>query len=319
MGSQVNSGKAFEYSLFISFIQLFKNNSIAFETIEDKAFLKAKEAYLGFSDIERASYDNASLKAIRFLPNIEPWLLNPNSQKDKIKLRIASDREGQKGDVRDVIVVRDEVNWEIGISAKNRHRAVKHSRLSQTIDFGKDWLGLKCSNEYFLEIEPIFSHLSRIRKSVPSTTWNSLGDTKEKYYQLVLIAFKEELIRLNESHSGVVPKMLIKYLIGNEDFYKVIREERKVEIQAFNLDGKLNQSAKSIRPKDRIPKIKYPSRIIDLGFKKEKSNTLILILDEGWQFSFRIHSASSKVESSFKLDINLISTPSTLFTQHLFV
>jgi hypothetical protein len=32
--------------------------------------------------------------------------------------------------------------WEIGVSAKNNHNAVKHSRLSSDIDFGK-WLNIK--------------------------------------------------------------------------------------------------------------------------------------------------------------------------------
>ena len=45
----------------------------------------------------------------------------------------------------------------------------------------------------------------------------------------------------------------------------------------------------------------------------------MMVLDEGWQISFRIHYASSLLETSLKFDINLIGNPPILFTQHLFV
>lgn len=77
-----------------------------------------------------------SSAAINFLVDIEPRLSNSISPKDTLQLEIVSDSEGQSGDVRDVLAIRLLQKWEIGISAKNNHRAVKHSRLSQKIDFG---------------------------------------------------------------------------------------------------------------------------------------------------------------------------------------
>jgi len=52
-------------------------------------------------------------------------------------LEIVSDLQGQSGDVRDVLAIRSLQKWEIGVSAKNNHRAVKHSRLSNDINFGE--------------------------------------------------------------------------------------------------------------------------------------------------------------------------------------
>ncbi len=43
-----------------------------------------------------------------------------------------------------------------------------------------------------------------------------------------------------------------------------------------------------------------------------------MVLDEGWQISFRIHNASTLIEPSLKFDIQLIGNPPVLFTQHLF-
>lgn len=36
-------------------------------------------------------------------------------------------------------------------------------------------------------------------------------------------------------------------------------------------------------------------------------------MDNGWQISFRIHNASSKVEPSLKFDVELIGQPTGLF------
>lgn len=75
--------------------------------------------------------------AVNFLLDMEPRLSNGINDKDILQLEIVSDREGQSGDVRDVLAIRSSQNWEIGISAKNNHRAVKHSRLSNNINFGE--------------------------------------------------------------------------------------------------------------------------------------------------------------------------------------
>ena len=52
--------------------------------------------------------------------------------------------------------------------------------------------------------------------------------------------------------------------------------------------------------------------------KSGSYNTLNMILDGGWEISFRIHNASTKVEKSLKFDIKLLGNPPILFTQHLF-
>lgn len=51
---------------------------------------------------------------------------------------------------------------------------------------------------------------------------------------------------------------------------------------------------------------------MNLEFKPDSNNTLELYLDRGWQFTFRIHNASSKVESSLKFDIQIIGMPTSI-------
>ena len=260
---------------------------------------------------------NASF-SVNFLIDIEPRLSHGISDKDILQLEIASDKMGQKGDVRDVLFIRSVQKWEIGISAKNNHRALKHSRLSGRLDFGKEWVGTPCSKVYFDEISPIFKNLKALRSTDKNIKWDDVfSDKLNEIYIPILESFRKEMLLLQNKDKNEFASKLVSYLVGRNDFYKLIKSKNKLEIQAFNMYGTLNQSFNKIKPKATVSRLKLPSRLIELSFKKGHENTLLAYFDEGWQISFRIHSASSKVESSLKFDINLISSPHTLFVNHI--
>lgn len=319
MAIQTKTGKAFEYALLKEFYDRLKkpNNNVV--VIDNEPFKTAKSCFESFSEDEQGLYSLVSSAAINFLVDIEPRLLNGINPKDTLQLEIVSDSEGQSGDVRDVLAIRLLQKWEIGISAKNNHRAVKHSRLSQKIDFGKKWVGIPCSKDYFNEIKPIFDFLSNLKIKDKNAQWTSIPDMHEKIYVPLLNAFRTELLRLDKANPSLIPQRLVEYLIGNKDFYKVIKGNNKVEIQAYNLHGTLNQPFGKIIPKARIQKLKLPTRLIEIVYEENSKTTLTVSLNEGWQISFRIHNASSRVEPSLKFDINLISAPHTLFNNHIFI
>ena len=199
--------------------------------------------------------------------------------------------------MRDVIVYNTALSQEIGISAKNRHWAVKHSRLSEQIDFGSDWFGVRCSSNYFHTIVPIFRELhSRKRRN---EKWRDIPNKKQLYYMPVLQAFHTEMSELFEHSPDQVARGLVRYLLGRYDFYKVIKENGNVSIMSFNIGGTLKWGS-------RIP---LPTRIIEISMKPRSETTLIMTFDQGWQISFRIHNASTKVEPSLKFDINIIGLP----------
>lgn len=66
---------------------------------------------------------------------------------DELELKIQSDGKGKEGDVdvRDVLIIRRGIEWEIGLSVKHNHFAVKYSRMSKNLDFGSKWYGIECS------------------------------------------------------------------------------------------------------------------------------------------------------------------------------
>jgi HaeIII restriction endonuclease len=319
IASQTINGKAFEYALLKEFLERLKAVTTV-SVVESDPYKTALKCFLSFEEKEQSHYTLVASFAVNFLLDIEPRLSNGISDKDILQFEIVSDKEGQTGDVRDVLAIRSLQKWEIGISAKNNHRAVKHSRLSNDIDFGQKWLGFPCSAEYFKEVKPIFDNLAKLRTASKATQkWDTLGDYHTSVYVPILDAFKKELLRLDKENPGVVAEHLIEYLIGNQDFYKVIKGSNKVEIQAYNLHGTLNLSFENVKPKAKVPRLKLPNRLIEVVYQENSKTTLLVTLNEGWQISFRIHNASSRIEPSLKFDINLVSAPHSLFTNQLFI
>ena len=155
MATQVINGKAFEYALLVELHQrLDKITKVSIT--ENDPYRTSKGFFESFREQEQDEFRITASASVNFLLDIEPRLSHGIDESDILALELVTDQRGQSGDVRDVIMIRSSQEWEIGISAKNNHRAVKHSRLSHKIDFGEKWLGIPCSETYFDEINPIF-------------------------------------------------------------------------------------------------------------------------------------------------------------------
>lgn len=315
--TQTITGKAFEYALLKAFFDRLTDKTQV-QIVESDPYHTAHDCFHSISEQEQSSDMLAASFAVNFLIDLEPRLYGAMESEDILQLELLPDSAGEDGDVRDVLAIRFAQHWEIGVSAKHNHRAVKHPRLSATIDFGDKWLGLPCSAVYMSTMKRIFDPLAeRQKESNRRAKWSELGDYQKSVYLPVLNAFVEEIRRFEISYPGEIATRLVKYLIGQKDFYKVIKQKGKVEVQAYNLHGSLNQSAGTIRPKAKVPQLRLPRRILDVSLEEGKQTTLLFIMDEGWQMSFRIHNASSRIEPSLKFDINLTSAPHTLFVNQL--
>ena len=316
-GEQVKNGKAFEYSLAYQYYESLKTKGIHVELVENSALQVARDFYNSFSVEKKEEFNIAASQTIDTMVKIEPGLFSQRDRTDKLMIALQNDSEGAVGDVRDVIFRRVRPSWEIGFSAKNNNDAVKHSRLSRILDFGREWLGCPCSAQYWSEIRPIFTFLGEHE----GHTFNSLGEEKvTKVYKPLLIAFRNELMRIYNNNERI-PEKLIRYLIGNYSFYKIIKDDshNMVIVKAFNINNELNKTVNGVKAQYKTPPINLPSRIVEFDFKiGAEDNTLDMILDKGWEISFRIHNASSKIEQSLKFDIRLLGNPPILFTQHLF-
>ena len=317
MGSQTQNGKAFEYACVIALYNALKDK-VRIEIEESKQLYTAENFFEKLDESVKIKYLLAANAATKIIFRLEPQLEN---EKEFIPLYISvqSDAEGIRGDVRDVVCMRKQNQWQLGISCKHNHHAVKHSRLSDKIDFGKEWFDIPCSEDYFDEIIPIFQELREIREKSKENTpilWAEIENKAEHFYKPILNAFLTELNRLSNCHKDV-PEKLIRYLLGKHDFYKVITDDsrRTTRVEAYNLSGTLNYPSNSVKSIVKIDKVKLPTRFYHTGFKSESNNTIEVVCDEGWTISMRIHNASSRVEPSLKFDVQLVSTPSNIHTQ----
>lgn len=318
-GQQVRNGKSFEYALASQYVQVLSAMGVKVQLVENDALKVAKDYYDEFPEQEKMQFNVAARQTIDTMIKIEPGLTKPNGMLDMLKVRLSADGDGETGDVRDVVFNRDYPVWEIGFSAKNNNDAVKHSRLSSVLDFGNSWVGVPCSQAYWDEIQPIFEYCSLKKKE--HIKWDDLGiDKVERIYKPLLAAFRRELLYINENNANI-PQKLVEYLIGKYPFYKIIKDDANnlVIVKAFNIEGGLNKAMGGVRTRYKVPRVNLPTRIVEFDYMRGREDTTLdMILDGGWEISFRIHNASKYVETSLKFDIQLQGNPPVLFTQHLF-
>lgn len=226
-------------------------------------------------------------------------------------LEFQKDETGESGDVRDIVIRRDDIKWEIGLSIKHNHAAVKHSRLSHVLDFGNEWYGIPCSNQYWNAINPIFDMLNCEKNR--GTNWSDLSDKDDDVYVPLLQAFLDEVNRAYRNDPDVAIRMF-EYLVGMKDYHKIVSNDSKrvTLIHTFNLHGTLNQPSHIKISAFEVPIAETPTEILATRFKRNSKTTVEIYMDNGWAFSFRIHSASTRVQPSLKFDVQFISTPASV-------
>ena len=305
-------GKAYEYANVLA-LQEIVSPIRPIEVVENSSLSIAKQRFLyDISDIDRSDMLASAKAGMGTIIEMEPKIVEDGV--DKLTVSLQPDSVARVGDVRDVLIIRRSIAWEIGISVKHNHEALKHSRLATNLDFGNAWYGIPSSPTYFKDIEPIFTSLKSMR--LGGVLWREIQDKEGLIYIPLLEAFMREVIRTYDSKGDDVTKGLIKYLIGSNgnDYYKLIHyDHRVVRVVPYNLYGTLNQSSASSAPDKVISNIQLPTRIINLSFKEDSKTTVVLTMNNGWAISFRIHNASSRVEPSLKFDIQLVGQPSGLF------
>lgn len=308
-----NQGRGYEYICLMSLYKAIKAVRPAC-VLKNSSYNAAHSAWNTLSDNEKFLYELSAKSTIKTIFSMEPNIIE-NSE-IPLKLFIQTDEHGEDGDVRDIIIERDEIRWEIGLSIKHNHMAVKHSRLAKNLDFGSKWYNIKCSDQYWEEVKPIFDFLDSEKEK--GTYFRDLRSKEDDVYIPLLNAFSKEIKTQVDTHAEI-PKALVEYLLSKYDFYKVISVDAKriTTIQSFNMYGSLNLPSKEKEPDIIVPKIELPTSLLHIGFKPKSKTTILMCFDNGWQFSFRIHNAKDVVESSLKFDIQIIGMPTEVNIKHI--
>ena len=174
-----------------------------------------------------------------------------------------------------------------------------------------EWFESPCSDEYWNAVKPIFDRL--LSEKAKQAKWSDIIDKESAVYVPLLQAFIDEVNRANKRDSSIPVKM-IEYLIGVEDYYKIVSHDNKrlTMIHSFNVHNTLNKPSKVKVSAISVPTVKLPTEIVMLKFKTGSANTIEMYMNNGWQLSFRIHNASSMVEPSLKFDIQFVGMPASI-------
>ena len=305
-----NQGRGYEYAcLFELHDAISKHRAV--NIVDNSSLEAARRAYNTLSAVERNTLHISAKAMIPVVFECEPRILEKDD--DTLELFIQQDEEGEKGDVRDIIIARNTLKWEIGLSIKHNHFAVKHSRLSPSIDFGDKWFGVPCSKHYWTDVEPIFSYLENAKRQ--GKKFNELPDKDHAVYKPIIAAFIDEVERQYKEHREL-PRKMVEYLLSKYDFYKVISidSHKMTQIQTYNVHGTLNKASKSQKPTIIVPVASLPKRIIKMDFYPGRNNTAELFMDNGWTFSFRIHNAETYAAPTLKFDIQIKGMPTDILT-----
>ena len=303
-------GKAYEYACILALTD--KVRSIREIEIEENDSVSiARQRFISIDETMQSEMMLSAKAGIAAILDMEPRI--EEDGKDKLTITLQPDTAATRnGDIRDVLIIRRSIKWEIGISVKHNHSALKHSRISPHIDFGSEWMGVPCSPKYFENINKVFVKLAIAKNQ--NKRWSELTNKEDEVYVPLLKAFMEEFNSLHECNN--VTSKLVQYLIGSNgrDYYKLIHHNNHTTtVMPFNLYGTLNLSSNSQKPRIDVPLIEMPNRIIELAFKEGSKTTIVLTMNKGWSISMRLHNASSKVELSLKFDIQLQSKPEDVF------
>lgn len=300
-----DQGRAYEYAwinVLFDVLQEKRNTQI----VVNSSLEANKRAWAVMGRDMQELFRRSACAAVETILELEPCMVENDN--DILYLEFQKDHAGIKGDVRDIVIRRDAFQWEVGLSIKHNHEAVKHSRLSYSLDFGKEWFDIPCSDIYWCAIKPIFERLKT--EKAADRKWTDLFDKESSVYIPLLNAFIDEIKRANQVDFSV-PRKMVEYLIGARDYYKVVSHDGKclTIIHTFNIHGTLNKSSKVKVSAISVPIIELPTELIAIKFKTGSNNTVEMYLNNGWQLSFRIHNASTKVEPSLKFDIQFVGVP----------
>ena len=277
MSGQTKSGAAWEYALAGALAGVTESKL----TSEWDA---ASAAFEALPRKDRYCHDAAALPAAKRLRRLDTRLRNVHA------VGRPASTKGRGGDPTDIRIVT--TTGDVNVSAKKGNADIKHPRLSGSNDWGALWGGgCACTDRYWKDVRAAFEHLD----DHAGQKWSDLGNLKTCVYLGVICAFEDEFRRLAEEHGARFVRAFWSFLVGVEDYWRVSWYGDKVEILATNPGGGLPG-----QPWDRPAAL---DSIVRTG-----ANTLRIQLGL-WAFKLRLHSASTKVETSLKFAVQIAGLP----------
>lgn len=318
----MDKGKAFEFACMMGLEEFLRLNAqdLNFTILRNSSYDITKRYFDELQEKEPTYAEkliNAGFKLGEILLKTEPKLFNTEPSLSRtITISLQPDTIGVAGDVRDMILIKTEIGsnikWEVGISCKHNNDAVRHQRVSPSIDFGKKWLNFPLVTQEIEKINEIFNQVDYLSAD-GIHNWSEIPNKESLFYQPILDIVISKI--LSHPHQLNLAQHLLTYLIGSHDFYKIlVYPNGKYSVQGFNFQGTLNLSSEITSPTLIVNKLPLPTRITHIDYKHNSKTTLEIFFDNEWKISMRIHNASTKLEKSLKMDVRLTGMPASMFS-----
>lgn len=282
------NGRALEYCLCNMILSHAPNSIIddSNSTIQDQ--LRDKVHFDRLPERQKKYYEGQSLKFINaYLLSVITGFLPP------LIVRRMNDNDAKLGDVADIKIISDS-NQEYGISLKHNHAAVKHQRPGALIkQLGISVNDKAITKSYKAGIKAIELQFYEKVKAL-HVDKNLFNVVKAKNPQVILGLYHSICSHVADTINKFckepdVAKSFFEFLVGKFNFDKVIVTEHNVKVMKFN-------------------DIELPTAVLA---SVRNDSYVDLIFDNGFEFSMRLHTASSKFEFgkavSLKFDTQLSS------------
>ena len=348
---QVTNGKAFEfYTIKALYDELrtqgwpseqlsIEDNTPAYKALENAA-AEATDYLVNTDDEAEAhlienpisDFESAARRAAKYICDSEPIFKSPHGL--IATLQAMPDSAGQKGDVRDITIRISRKNAlnirELGISCKNNHEAVKHPRITENLDFAKDWTKgeFHCSSTFLSEMAKIQDKI--VEYSNQYSAWKDIPNKHEEIYFPIVNLFVSEIKRLGivgknaseqeKKDATKFARLLFEYMFGTQDFYKVIKDDvtRSTKVFPYNMHDTLMKGYNGIKPPHPSSCIAFPSEIVEVRIKPSSKTTLEIYFDS-WILSLRLHNADKKKKkTALKFDVQIKAQPKKIIPVQIF-
>jgi len=272
------NGRAFEY-IIVKIISKKNNSAILNESAKNHQN-RDREKFNSCPSELQNDFNSASHKVVKW---IGEELINPNKI---FMVECPSDNDAKKGDVTDIRLIQDKQYFNLSI--KSNHEAYKHQRpetVMNQLGYKKETSQDKTYRSALKTIKLDFLK-EVVSRRISLFNQFSLEEKNKLLYAPVIRLIHSRYIEFGEKE--LAAKNLFRFLVGNNDFHKIIRKEKSISITHISADAR---------------EVKFFSSELD-----EKPNYLNLRFSNGLSLRLRLHTASSRITKSVSLKFDTQKT-----------
>lgn len=262
-------GRALEYIIVENIIECFPEITFIKTDRCQNDQLRDRGQFLGLSTAMQGEYNHTATL-------LSTWLNQNFDLGNTITIDRLNDSAGQAGIVTDIRLENGFQN--INLSIKHNHFALKHQRpegvpQSLGIMSGSD-LDIDYRNGLSLLMDDFFNNARIVHPNLEK--WSELKEIDSNYINSNLYEPINDYVRNFLMSQNNRAAQYFNFLVGTENYYKIIDLPNQIEIREFN----------------NLP---IPD---SFTINVIRSSTISVAFSNGWDIPMRLHTASSRIPST---------------------